>query len=88
MTCLEPSYPHSTVKEGEKTLTPGSTQEVKCDPGLVNIGSQTITCQEERTWGFEIQPSCQELGETRSDQQIYDTNTGNNLYNHQAHGNG
>ena len=56
--CDEPSYPHSTI-EIKNPLTPGNTLEVKCDPGHVNKGSQTITCQEDKTWGFDIEPSCE-----------------------------
>ena len=63
--CDKPTYPHSTIKT-KYPSTPGSTLEVKCNPGHVNMGSQTITCQEDGTWGFEIQPSCQELGKIRS----------------------
>ena len=62
LTCDKPSYPHSTI-DSEYPSTPGNTLEVKCHPGHVNMGSQTITCQEDGTWGFEIQPLCQKLGE-------------------------
>ena len=28
----------------------------------MNTGSRTITCLEDGTWGWEEQPSCQEIG--------------------------
>ena len=61
VTCQVPTY-ENTIIDAKYPPTPGSSLEVKCTAGHVNTGSQTITCQEDGTWGWEKQPECQKIG--------------------------
>ena len=60
-TKLHPAWFYMTT-ETTFPVAPGDLITVKCPDGFINQGSETITCQNEIHYKFDMQPRCEATG--------------------------
>ena len=60
-TKLYPAWFYMTT-ETTFPVAPGDLITVKCPDGFINQGSETITCQNEINYKFDIEPRCEAAG--------------------------
>ena len=60
-TKLHPAWFYVTT-ETTFPVAPGDLITVKCPDGFINQGSETITCQNEIHYKFDLEPRCEAKG--------------------------